>query len=163
MCRSRPRPAADRCAPNRQAPRHGTPDWPFLAPSQTLLDFQDPNKGETQQQREYRGWGNIREGETIAFPAIAEGEALEDYFSETLNAAASVCSITYQALHMASKPDESGAPQWQRAVREMGVGTICEARKVILLAFRREWRSGCRAESREWIRWPSRPSRCESS
>ena len=61
------------------SPRRGTPDWPFLAPSQTLLDFQDPNKGETQQQREYRGWGNVREGETIAFPAIAEGETLEDF------------------------------------------------------------------------------------
>jgi len=61
------------------SPRHGTPDWPFLAPSQTLLDFQDPSKGITQQQREYRGWGNVREGETITFPAIAEGETLEDF------------------------------------------------------------------------------------
>jgi hypothetical protein len=61
------------------SPRRGTPDWPFLAPSQTLLDFQDPSKGVTQQQREYRGWGNVREGETIAFPAIAEGETLGDF------------------------------------------------------------------------------------
>ena len=61
------------------SPRRGTPDWPFLAPSQTLLDFNDPTKGETQQQREYRGWGNVREGETIVFPAVAEGETLEDF------------------------------------------------------------------------------------
>ena len=61
------------------SPRRGTPDWPFLAPSQTLLDFQDPAKGETPQQREYRAWGNVREGEAITFPAVAEGETLEDF------------------------------------------------------------------------------------
>ena len=61
------------------SPRQGTPDWPFLTPSQTLLDFMDPAKGETDQQRQFRAWGNVREGETIAFPAIAEGEALEDF------------------------------------------------------------------------------------
>ena len=61
------------------SPRRGTPDWPFLAPSQTLLDFIDPAKGATEQQRQYRAWGNVKEDETIAFPAIAEGEALEDF------------------------------------------------------------------------------------
>ena len=61
------------------SPRQGTPDWPFLAPSQTLLDFMDPAKGETDQQRQFRAWGNVREGEAIAFPAIAEGETLEDF------------------------------------------------------------------------------------
>ena len=61
------------------SPRRGTPDWPFLAPSQTLLDFIDPAKGATEQQRQYRAWGNVRDDETIAFPAIAEGEALEDF------------------------------------------------------------------------------------
>ena len=61
------------------SPRQGMPDWPFLAPSQTLLDFMDPAKGETDQQRQFRAWGNVREGESIAFPAIAEGEALEDF------------------------------------------------------------------------------------
>ena len=61
------------------SPRHGMPDWPFLAPSQTLLDFMDPTKGETEQQRQYRSWGNVRDGESISFPAIAEGETLEDF------------------------------------------------------------------------------------
>ena len=61
------------------SPRQGTPDWPFLAPSQTLLDFMDPAKGETDQQRQFRAWGNVREGEAIAFPAIADGETLEDF------------------------------------------------------------------------------------
>ena len=61
------------------SPRHGAPDWPFLAPSQTLLDFMAPDKGNTPQQREYRAWGNVREGEGITFPAIAEGESLEDF------------------------------------------------------------------------------------
>ena len=61
------------------SPRHGTPDWPFLAPSQTLLDFMDPAKGESEQQRQYRAWGNVGEGESISFPAIAEGEPLEDF------------------------------------------------------------------------------------
>ena len=61
------------------SPRHGSPDWPFLAPSQTLLDFMDPAKGETEQQRQYRSWGNVREGESISFPAIAEGETLADF------------------------------------------------------------------------------------
>ena len=64
-------------------------------------------------------------GERFRELFLPEGEALEDYFSESLSVPASVCSITYQALHMASKPDESGAPQWRKAVREMGVGTIC--------------------------------------
>ena len=61
------------------SPRNGTPDWPFLAPSQTLLDFMDPAKGETEQQRQYRAWGNVGEGESISFPAIVEGEPLEDF------------------------------------------------------------------------------------
>ena len=61
------------------SPRQGTPDWPFLAPSQTLLDFMDPAKGETDQQRQFRAWGNVREGEAIAFPTIADGETLEDF------------------------------------------------------------------------------------
>ena len=74
------RSSATELDPNTMySPRHGTPDWPFLAPSQTLLDFLDPTKGETPQQREYRGWGNVRDGETISFPAIAEGESLEDF------------------------------------------------------------------------------------
>ncbi|MBQ3765757.1 MAG: hypothetical protein II874_03350 [Bacteroidales bacterium] len=61
------------------SPRYGSPDWPFLAPSQTLLDFMDPAKGETEQQRQFRSWGNVREGESISFPAVAEGESLEGF------------------------------------------------------------------------------------
>jgi superfamily II DNA or RNA helicase len=64
-------------------------------------------------------------GERFRELFLPEGEALEDYFSETLDRKAPVCSITYQALHMASKPDADGAPLWAKAVRELGIGTIC--------------------------------------
>ena len=64
-------------------------------------------------------------GERFRELFLPDGEALEDYFSESLEKKAPVCSITYQALHMASKPGGDGTPQWQKAVREMGVGTIC--------------------------------------
>ena len=64
-------------------------------------------------------------GERFRELFLPEGESLEDYFSESLDKKAPVCSITYQALHMASKPDADGAPQWAKAVREMGIGTIC--------------------------------------
>ena len=59
-------------------------------------------------------------GERFRELFLPEGESLEDYFSESLDKKAPVCSITYQALHMASKPDADGAPQWAKAVREMG-------------------------------------------
>ncbi len=64
-------------------------------------------------------------GERFRELFLPEGEALEDYFSETLEGNEPVCSITYQALHMASKPDESGQPQWQRAVKRRQIGTVC--------------------------------------
>lgn len=64
-------------------------------------------------------------GERFRELFLPEGEALEDYVSESLEKKAPICSITYQALHMASKPDADGAPLWARAVRELGIGTIC--------------------------------------
>ena len=64
-------------------------------------------------------------GERFRELYLPEGETLEDFFSESLEAAASVCSITYQALHMASKPDENGLPLWQKALKDMKIGTVC--------------------------------------
>ena len=64
-------------------------------------------------------------GERFRELFLPEGERLETFFSESLDRAAPICSITYQALHLAAKPGEDGLPQWRRAVREMGVGTIC--------------------------------------
>ena len=64
-------------------------------------------------------------GERFRELFLPEGEALEDYFSESLGAAAPVCSITYQALHMASKSGEDGLPQWQKAVKDLKIGAIC--------------------------------------
>ncbi len=64
-------------------------------------------------------------GERFRELFLPEGEALEDYVSESLEKKAPICSITYQALHMASKPDADGAPQWAKAVRELGIGTVC--------------------------------------
>lgn len=60
------------------SPRHGTPDWPFLAPSQTLLDIQSA-KDLTEDQQQFRAWAGVQDGESISFPAIAEGETLEDF------------------------------------------------------------------------------------
>ena len=64
-------------------------------------------------------------GERFRELFLPEGEKLEDYVSESLEKAAPICSITYQALHMASKPGADGAPQWAKAVAELGIGTIC--------------------------------------
>ena len=64
-------------------------------------------------------------GERFRELFLPEGEALEDYFSETLGGTSRVCSITYQALHMASKTGENGAPRWQKALKDMQIGTIC--------------------------------------
>ena len=64
-------------------------------------------------------------GERFAELFLPEGESGEAYVCESLERRAPICSITYQALHMASKPDESGAPQWAKAVEELGIGTVC--------------------------------------
>ncbi|MBQ3481789.1 MAG: DEAD/DEAH box helicase family protein, partial [Oscillospiraceae bacterium] len=64
-------------------------------------------------------------GERFAELFLPEGEAEEDYVSESLEKEAPICSITYQALHMASKPDAEGAPQWKKAVEELEIGTVC--------------------------------------
>ena len=61
------------------SPRKGTPDWPFLAPSMTLLEIKDPAKGVTEQQRQFRAWAGLSDNEVVSFPAIAEGEPLEDF------------------------------------------------------------------------------------
>ncbi len=64
-------------------------------------------------------------GERFAELFLPEGERIEDYVSDSLSRPAPICSITYQALHAASRPDESGAPQWKRLIRAMEIGTIC--------------------------------------
>ena len=64
-------------------------------------------------------------GERFAELFLPEGEKLEDYVSDTLGSPAPICSITYQALHAASRPDETGEPRWKRAVRDMQIGTLC--------------------------------------
>ena len=60
------------------SPRHGTPDWPYLAPSQTLLDIL-ASKDLTEQQQQFRAWAGVRDGDEITFPALAEGEVPEDF------------------------------------------------------------------------------------
>ena len=64
-------------------------------------------------------------GERFCELFLPQGEMPDAYFSESLEKKAPLCSITYQALHMASKPGADGAPQWAKAVRELGIGTIC--------------------------------------
>ena len=64
-------------------------------------------------------------GERFRERFLPEGEALRDYFSETLGSKTPICSITYQALHALSKPDTDGQPQWKKLVREMNIGTVC--------------------------------------
>ena len=64
-------------------------------------------------------------GERFRELFLPEGETLDEYFSETLEGTGPVCSITYQALHMASKPDGDGLPRWQKAVKDRKIGTIC--------------------------------------
>lgn len=64
-------------------------------------------------------------GERFRELFLPEGESLGDYFSESLEKKAPICSITYQALHMASRPDADGEPQWAKAIRELGIGTVC--------------------------------------
>ena len=62
------------------SPRRGTPDWPFLAPSQVTLMARDAKENQyTEQQRQYREWAGIGKEESVDFPAIAEGEDLEDF------------------------------------------------------------------------------------
>ena len=63
------------------SPRHGTPDWPFLAPSNTLLDVMahGARKDDSEQARQFRAWAGLSENDTIDFPAVAEGESLADF------------------------------------------------------------------------------------
>ena len=60
------------------SPRNGVPDWPLLAPSQTLLDILDA-KELTDQQRQFRAWAGVRDGDRIEFPALKDGEDLKDF------------------------------------------------------------------------------------
>ena len=64
-------------------------------------------------------------GERFAELFLPDGEALSDYVGNELGGCKPICSITYQALHAASRPDESGAPLWAKAIRQMGIGTVC--------------------------------------
>jgi len=64
-------------------------------------------------------------GERFAELFLPEGESAADYVGGELGCSAPICSITYQALHAASRPDESGAPLWAKAIKEMGIGTVC--------------------------------------
>ena len=64
-------------------------------------------------------------GERFAELFLPDGEALSDYVGNELGGCKPICSITYQALHAASHPDESGAPRWAALIRQMGIGTVC--------------------------------------
>lgn len=64
-------------------------------------------------------------GERFAEFFLPDGELLSDYFGTELGCAAPICSITYQALHAASRPNEDGEPRWAEAVRDMRIGTVC--------------------------------------
>ena len=64
-------------------------------------------------------------GERFAELFLPDGEALSDYVGNDLGRCKPICSITYQALHAASHPDESGAPRWAALIRQMGIGTVC--------------------------------------
>lgn len=64
-------------------------------------------------------------GERFAELFLPAGESAADYVGGELGCRAPICSITYQALHAASRPDESGTPLWAKAVKEMGIGTVC--------------------------------------
>ena len=64
-------------------------------------------------------------GERFAELFLPEGESTADYVGGELGCSAPICSITYQALHAASRPDESGKPLWAKAIKEMGIGTVC--------------------------------------
>lgn len=64
-------------------------------------------------------------GERFTELFLPEGESTADYVSGDLACRTPICSITYQALHAASCPDENGAPLWAKAVRDMGIGTVC--------------------------------------
>ena len=64
-------------------------------------------------------------GERFEELFLPDGEKRADYVSGELGDDAPICSITYQALHAASRPDEDGTPHWMEAVRKMGVGTLC--------------------------------------
>ena len=62
------------------SPRRGTPDWPYLAPSQVELLLMDAKEDElTDQQKQFRSWAGLQPGDEISFPAIAPGEKLEDF------------------------------------------------------------------------------------
>ena len=64
-------------------------------------------------------------GERFGELFLPDGEALSDYISDTLGGEKPLCSITYQALHAASRPDETGSPRWAAAIRRAGIGTVC--------------------------------------
>ncbi len=62
------------------SPRHGAPDWPFLVPSQVELLLKDARDDElTEQQKQFREWAGLKPGDDISFPAIAQGEDLEEF------------------------------------------------------------------------------------
>ncbi len=64
-------------------------------------------------------------GERFSELFLPDGERIADYVGGELGCDAPICSITYQALHAASRPDESGAPLWAKAIKAMGIGTVC--------------------------------------
>ena len=62
------------------SPRRGTPDWPYLAPSEVELMLMAGREKEfTDIQKQFCVWAGLQPGEEISFPALAEGEALEDF------------------------------------------------------------------------------------
>ncbi|MBO4567137.1 MAG: hypothetical protein J5695_07915 [Bacteroidales bacterium] len=62
------------------SPRRGTPDWPFLIPSQVELMLKDAREDElTEQQKQFCEWGGITSEDKIEFQAVAEGADLESF------------------------------------------------------------------------------------
>ena len=64
-------------------------------------------------------------GERFRELFLPDGAHTADYVSGELGERAPICSITYQALHAASRPDADGSPHWLKLVRDMGIGTVC--------------------------------------
>ena len=62
-------------------PRYGSPDYPFWVPSMITSYLANLPKGQAvaDDMKQHVQWAGIRQGEFIDFPAVAEGEDLDDF------------------------------------------------------------------------------------